>query len=39
MPPTGVIFNDVDYAEHARRRYSDPIQYAARASIITKTQV
>ena len=31
LPPTAVIFNDVDYAEHARRRYRDPIQYAARA--------
>lgn len=31
LQPTGVIFNDVDYAEHARRRHSDPIQYAARA--------
>jgi uncharacterized protein involved in exopolysaccharide biosynthesis/MinD-like ATPase involved in chromosome partitioning or flagellar assembly len=31
-PPAGVVFNDVDYAEHARRRYSDPIQFIARAS-------
>lgn len=30
-PPAGVVFNDVDYAEHARRRYSDPIQFVARA--------
>jgi len=31
-PPLGVVFNDVDYAEHARRRYSDPIQFIARAT-------
>jgi polysaccharide biosynthesis transport protein len=31
-PTAGVVFNDVDYAEHARRRYSDPIQFIARAS-------
>jgi succinoglycan biosynthesis transport protein ExoP len=31
-PPAGVVFNDVDYAEHARRRYSDPIQFIARAT-------
>ena len=31
QPPSAVVFNDVDYAEHARRRYRDPIQYAARA--------
>jgi Mrp family chromosome partitioning ATPase len=31
LPPSAVVFNDVDYAEHARRRYRDPIQYAARA--------
>lgn len=30
-PPAGIVFNDVDYAEHARRRYSDPIQFVARA--------
>ena len=29
--PAGMVFNDVDYAEHARRRYSDPIQFVARA--------
>lgn len=31
-PPSGVVFNDVDYGEHARRRYSDPIQFIARAT-------
>jgi polysaccharide biosynthesis transport protein len=31
-PPAGVVFNDVDYREHARRRYSDPIQFVARAT-------
>ena len=30
-PPAAMVFNDVDYAEHARRRYSDPIQFVARA--------
>lgn len=30
-PPAGVVYNDVDYADHARRRYSDPIQFVARA--------
>ena len=29
--PMGVVFNGVDYAEHARRRHSDAIQYLARA--------
>lgn len=31
VTPSGVVFNDVDYAEHARRRHRDAIQYAARA--------
>lgn len=31
-PPAGIVFNDVDYAEHARRRYSDAIQFIARAT-------
>jgi Mrp family chromosome partitioning ATPase len=31
-PPAGVVFNDVNYADHARRRYSDPIQFIARAT-------
>lgn len=30
--PVGVVFNGVDYAEHARRRHSDAIQYYSRSS-------
>lgn len=30
--PLGVVFNNVDYADHARRRHSDSLQYFAKAS-------